>query len=190
MEKPHLAFLCSGEGTTFEYLAQQTSFHGVCLIANMRNALVVKKAQNLNIPSFVINPSRYSSLDLWDQAVLNCLEKRNIDFVVLAGFLQRVGPKVLSHFKNKVINSHPSLLPKFGGPGMYGLRVHKAVLKAQEKITGITIHYVNEEYDQGRVIAQKKIDILEDDTPERLEKRVKKIEKRFYAETIKQIWKK
>ena len=156
MNKPRLAFLCSGEGTTFEYLAQQTQFHPVCLITNIKKAPALKKAQNLNIPSLVICPSQYSSIDLWDQAVLKCLENKTIDLVILAGFLRRIGPQVLSHFKNKVINSHPSLLPKFGGQGMYGIHVHKAVHKSQEKMTGVTIHYVNEEYDQGSIIAQKK----------------------------------
>ena len=187
MAKPRLAFLCSGAGTTFEYLAGQMEFHPVCLITNTEKALALKKADLLKIPHFVINPSQYSSSDLWDQAVLECLENNSIDLVILAGFLRRIGPKALSHFT--VINSHPSLLPKFGGPGMYGLRVHTAVLKAQEKITGVTIHYVNEEYDRGRIISQKQIDVLKDDTPEKLEERVKKIEKRFYAETITKLWK-
>ena len=190
MEKPRLAFLCSGEGTTFEYLAKQAQFQSVCLITNTKKAPVLKKAQHLNTPSFTICPHQYKSTDLWDQAVLKCLTNKAIDLVILAGFLCRVGPYVLSSFKNKVINSHPSLLPKFGGQGMYGMHVHRAVHQAQEKITGVTIHYVNEEYDKGAIIAQKKIDVLENDTPEILERRVKKIEKAFYAEIIEQIWKK
>ena len=190
MIKPRLAFLCSGEGTTFEYLAGQVQFQPICLMTNNKKALVLKKAQHLNIPSFIICPDQYKSMDLWDQAVLNCLKSKNIDLVILAGFLRRIGPHVLSHFKDKVINSHPSLLPQFGGKGMYGIHVHKAVHKANEKMTGITIHYVNKEYDKGGVIAQKKINVLEKDTPESLEKRVKNLEKIFYAEVIEQIWKK
>ncbi len=189
MNKPRLAFLCSGEGTTFEYLAKQTQFHPVCLITNTEKAPVLKRARHLNIPSFTICPNQYKSIDLWDQAVLKCLKNKNIDLVVLAGFLRRVGSHVLSCFKNKVINSHPALLPKFGGQGMYGIHVHRAVHQAQEKTTGVTIHYVNEEYDQGTIIAQKKIDILKNDTPESLEDRVKKLEKTFYASIIEQIWK-
>ena len=189
MDKPRLAFLCSGEGTTFEYLAKQPQFQPVCLITNSEKAPVLKRAQSLSIPSFTICPNQYESMDLWDRAILKCLKNKNIDFIILAGFLRRVGPYVLSYFKNKVINSHPSLLPKFGGQGMYGSHVHKAVHQAQEKITGITIHHVNEEYDQGSIIAQKKITILEDDTPESLEKKVKKTEKIFYASIIEQIWK-
>ena len=190
MDKPRLAFLCSGEGTTFEYLARQDQFQAVCLITNTMKAPALKKAQYLNIPSFTITPYQYKSTNLWDQAVLKCLKDKKIDLVILAGFLCRVGPYVLSYFKDKVINSHPSLLPQFGGQGMYGIYVYRAVHQAQEKVTGVTIHYVNEEYDKGAIIAQKKIDVLENDTPETLEERVKKIEKTFYAEVIEQIWKK
>ena len=109
------------------------------------------------------------------------------DWIILAGFLRRLGPCFLSAFKNKVINSHPSLLPKFGGKGMYGSYVHQAVFQAGEKQTGITIHYVNEEYDQGGVIDQKTLPVFPHDTPESLEERVKQAEKLFYAETIKKL---
>jgi len=190
MKKPRLAFLCSGKGTTFEYLARKPQFQPVCLITNNRKAPALKKAQSLNIPSFTICPHQYKSTDLWDQTVLKCLTDKAVDLVILAGFLYRVGFHVLSHFKNKVINSHPALLPQFGGQGMYGIHIHRAVCQAQEKTTGVTIHYVNEEYDKGAIIAQKKIDVMANDTPETLEERVKKTEKTFYAEVIEQIWKK
>lgn len=190
LAKPRLAFLCSGEGTTFEYLAGQPQFQPICLITNTAKSPVLKKAQHLNIPSFIFCPDQYKSLELWDQAVLKCLKKNHVDLVILAGFLRRIGSHVLFHFKNKVINSHPALLPHFGGKGMYGIHVHKAVHKSQEKTTGVTIHYVNEEYDKGAVIAQKKLNILKTDTPESLEKRVKQLEKKFYAEVIEQVWKK
>lgn len=189
MNKPRLAFLCSGEGTTFEHLAKQPQFQPICLITNTKKTPALKKAKHLNIPSYIICPGQYNSKDLWDQAVLACLKNKNIDLIILAGFLQRVGPYMLSYFKNKIINSHPSLLPKFGGKGMYGIHVHQAVCQAQEKTTGVTIHYVNQKYDQGRIIAQKEINVLENDTPESLEERVKKIEKVFYSKTIEQIWK-
>ena len=189
-EKPRLAFLCSGKGTTFEYLARQLQFQPICLITNTAKAPALKKAQHLNIPSFTLCPDQYKSIDLWDQAVLKHLKNNKIDLVILAGFLRRIGPRVLSHFKNKVINSHPALLPQFGGKGMYGIHVHKAVHKSQEKTTGVTIHYVNNEYDRGAVIAQKYLNILKTDTPESLEKKVKQLEKKFYAEVIEKIWKK
>ena len=111
------------------------------------------------------------------------------DWIILAGFLRRLGPCFLSEFKNKVINLHPSLLPKFGGKGMYGIYVHQAVCKAGEKQTGITIHYVNEEYDQGGIIDQKTLPVFPHDTPESLEERVKQAEKLFYAKTIKKLTK-
>ena len=108
-------------------------------------------------------------------------------WIILTGFLRRLGPCFLSEFKNKVINSHPSLLPKFGGKGMYGRYVHQAVCKAGEKQTGITVHYVNEEYDQGDIVDQKTLPVFPHDSPESLEERVKQAEKLFYAETIKKL---
>ena len=190
MNKPRLAFFCSGQGTTFEYLAGQSQFQTVCLITNTKKAPVLKKAQSLSIPYSIFCPDQYKSMDLWDRDVLKYLKSKNIDLVILAGFLRRIGPRVLSSFKNKVINSHPALLPQFGGQGMYGIHIHKAVHQAKKKTTGVTIHYVNEEYDEGAIIAQKKINILENDTPESLEKKVKKLEKTFYAKVIEQIWEK
>ena len=187
VKKPRVAFLCSGEGTTFDYLAQKNFLHPACLITNKDQALVLKRAKNLKIPSFIFRLKDYSSFDLWDEDIKKCLEEHHIDLVISAGFLAPIGTEVLKVFKNRVLNSHPSLLPQYGGKGMYGIHVHKAVCSAQEKWTGVTVHYVNEEYDKGQIIAQKKIEVSAKDTPESLQNRVKEIEKPFYAEVIQQI---
>ena len=187
--KPRLAFFCSGAGTTFEYLAKQPQFQPALLVTD-RKAPVLEKAKTLSIPSIMIRPKDYSSYTMWDQAVRAALTGKNIDLIILAGFLFRMGSQVLSQFPNKILNSHPALLPQFGGKGMYGLHVHQAVLKAKKSVTGISIHYVNEKYDQGALVAQKKINILPTDTPQTLEQRIKQAEKSFYAQTISQVWQK
>ena len=184
-QAPRLAFFCSGAGTTFEYIVKKSLFNPVCLISNNKNSLALEKAQSLGVPSFIFNLKDYSSFELWDEDIKKCLEKLNIDLVVLAGFLAPIGQKVLKSFS--VINSHPSLLPQYGGKGMYGIHVYKAVCAAQEKWTGITIHYVNEEYDEGAIIAQKKIEVLPKENAEDLQNRVKEIEKPFYFEVIQQV---
>ncbi len=187
--KPRLAFLCSGEGTTFDYLARNPLFKSICLMTNNKNALALKKAENIGITSFIFSLKSYSTFDLWDEAIAECLKKQNVDLVILAGFLAPVGVKVLKIFKNRVLNSHPALLPQYGGKGMYGIHVHRSVCLSKEKFTGVSIHYVNEEYDKGKIIAQRKIQVFPNDTPESLQDRVKEIEKPFYAEIINQIWK-
>ena len=189
VKKPRIAFLCSGEGTTFYYLAKKPSLHPVCLITNSKKSSALKKAESLKIPSFIFSLKDYYAFDLWDEALAKCLKKQNADLVVLAGFLVAVGPQVLKTFEHRVLNSHPALLPHYGGKGMYGIHVHRSVCLSKEKFTGVTIHYVNKEYDKGQIIAQKKIEVLSKDTPESLQDRVKEVEKSFYAEVIDQLWK-
>ena len=185
-QKPRLAFFCSGAGTTFEYIVKKSLFNPACLISNNKNSLALKKAQTLGVSSFVFSLKDYSNFEAWDEDIKNCLEKLNVDLVILAGFLAPIGKKVLKSFC--VINSHPSLLPQYGGKGMYGIHVHKAVCDAKEKWTGITIHYVNEEYDKGAIIAQRKVEVLPDEKAEDLQNRIKEIEKPFYSEAIQQVW--
>ena len=187
--KPRLAFLCSGEGTTFEYLTLKTQFTSVCMITDNPKARAIEKAKKLSIPFAIINPKEYDSYSLWDQSLMNSLKPYNPHLIILAGFLKKIGPCVLSLFKNQILNSHPSLLPQFGGKGMYGTYVHKAVLQSRVKETGATIHLVNEDYDKGKILAQQKISVLETDTPKSIEEKVKKIEKSLYTFAIEQVWK-
>lgn len=199
-KKIKLIVFASGSGTTFEHFTQCSEFSVIGLITDKKQCGAKERAQKREIPVYTIRPQDYSSFKEWDQALTQTIKTLSFnssseisstgsqwDWIVLAGYLRRLGPCFLSTFKNKVINSHPSLLPKFGGQGMYGIHVHQAVCKAGEKQTGITIHYVNEEYDQGMIIDQKTLPVLPEDTPKSLEERVKKAEKLFYAETIKKL---
>ena len=187
--KPRLAVFSSGAGSTFEYLASKNHWE-VGLLLTDRKCEACRRAENLKVSYKIISPQKYSSYKEWDRAVATTVLPKNFDLIVLAGFLRKLGSLFLLGLGGVLaVNSHPSLLPLFGGKGMYGIHVHQAVLKAKKKETGITIHEVNRHYDQGRIIDQKKIKVFDNDTPESLESRVKKEEKPFYAQTIKKILK-
>ncbi len=157
------------------------------VISNNGNAGAVKRAKKENIPYYIFNTTTYfSSVDL-DNAMLNTLLQHEVELIILAGYMKKIGEKILRHYKGRIINIHPSLLPKYGGKGMYGTHVHEAVLKAGEKETGITIHIVDEEYDTGPIIAQTPISVTDDDTVDSLSKRVLEREHRFLVETIVKV---
>ena len=122
-----------------------------------------------------------------DQAIRYALVAHHTDIVILAGYMKKLGPKTLSRFAGSILNIHPALLPKFGGKGMYGLHVHKAVIDAGEPETGVTIHLVTAEYDAGPIVAQTRIPVMPDDTPEILAARVLKWEHTFFPETLQKI---
>ena len=129
----------------------------------------------------------FNKKELYDSAFLEAIISANPDLIVLAGFLLKIPKKMVSAFENRIINIHPSLLPKYGGKGMYGLNIHKEVLLNKEKFSGLTIHYVNKEYDKGAVIFQKKIKINEKETPESLSSKVLKLEHENYSLIIEKI---
>lgn len=157
------------------------------VISNNGNAGAVKRAKKENIPYYIFNTTTYfSSVDL-DNAMLNTLLQHEVELIILAGYMKKIGEKILRHYKGRIINIHPSLLPKYGGKGMYGTHVHEAVLKAGEKETGITIHIVDEEYDTGPIIAQTPISVTDDDTVDSLSKRVLEREHSFLVETIVKV---
>ncbi|NQV80010.1 MAG: phosphoribosylglycinamide formyltransferase, partial [Alphaproteobacteria bacterium] len=120
-------------------------------------------------------------------AVMTALTAAQVDLVVLAGYLKKIGPRVLQAFGGRIVNTHPALLPKFGGPGMYGIHVHAAVLAAGETMTGVTVHLVEEEYDRGPILAQAEVSVDPDDTPESLAARVQAREKTFLIETLRRL---
>ena len=126
-------------------------------------------------------------LDQLDAEMLRLLRHHQAELVVLAGYMRKLGPKTLSEYHGHVVNIHPALLPKYGGQGMYGKRVHEAVLAAGERETGVTIHLVNEEYDQGPIIAQTRVPVLDTDTVEILSQRVLEVEHRFLVDTLARI---
>ena len=187
---PHLIILASGTGTLFSSIVQACKNHSlnakvINLITDNAQASVLKKAQSEEVPIKILSVKDFSSFSKWDESLCQYLQTKKPDLILLAGFLKKIGPKVLSHFKNRILNIHPSLLPHHGGPGMYGIHVHRSVLKAGDKKTGISIHLVSAEYDSGPVLAQTEIPVSPEDTPESLQEKVKKVEQVFYVSTLK-----
>lgn len=174
----NIAVLVSGGGTNLQALidAQNNGeIHNgkiTCVVSSNPNAYALTRAQNNNIQSEVIRRKDFNNLEEYDNALTNLLKEKNIDLVVLAGFMTILGQNFISAFENKIINIHPSLIPSFCGEGFYGLKVHEEALKKGVKVTGATAHFVNEICDGGPIIIQKAVEIQNDDTPEILQKRV------------------
>jgi phosphoribosylglycinamide formyltransferase 1 len=157
------------------------------VISNNSNSGAIDRAIHEGIPFYHLSQTTHPLQEKLDQAILDALRKHNVDIVVLAGYMKKLGPKTLAAFTGKTLNIHPALLPKYGGEGMYGIRVHEAVIAAKEKETGVSIHLADEKYDTGPVIAQKKIPVLNNDTPETLQARVLELEHSFLPETLQKI---
>lgn len=183
----HIAVFASGAGTNarniIEYFRLDPEIKIEFIICNNSKAGVIGVANEFNIPYYLITKK-----DLYEtDRMLDLLISSNIDLVVLAGFLLMIPEKMLNAFPKKIINIHPALLPKHGGPGMYGLRVHESVIAAKEKETGITIHYLNEKFDDGEIIFQKAIPVEKDDTPETIAQRVQQLEYEWYPKIIEKL---
>ena len=157
------------------------------LICNNPKAGAVDRAQRFGLSYQVLNKKTHPDAADRDAAITAALQSAKVDLVILAGYMQMIGPKVLSAFKNRILNIHPALLPKFGGQGMFGMRVHEAVIAAGETESGATVHVINEVYDEGPILRQARVSVLPNDTPESLQKRVLEQEHRLYPETITAI---
>lgn len=156
----------------------------VCVISNNTNANVLKSASERDIPNFIVNSKKYPDVDL-DEKITELFKEFQVDYIFLSGYMKKLEKKLLNDFKNKIINSHPALLPKFGGQGMYGTFVHEAVINGNEEKSGCTIHYVDEEYDEGEYILQKEIILSADETVESLENKIKELESLAIVEAFK-----
>ena len=154
------------------------------IVCNRPDAGVLRIAANNNIPTLLIEKDVFFRGD----GYVNLLKDKGIEFIVLAGFLWKIPVSLIKAFPNKIINIHPALLPKYGGKGMYGSKVHEAVISAGEKESGITIHYVDELYDHGSIIFQAKCGIDADDTPETLAKKIHELEHKHYPEVIQNLF--
>ena len=148
-------------------------------------ALIIAKERKISTIHF--DTPVCKNLRLLDTSIYEVLRNYEVDFVLLAGYMKMIGPLVLSAFEGKILNIHPSLLPKYGGQGMYGINVHRAVIDAGEKKSGATIHLVNSDYDKGKILGQKSVIVDKDETPDSLAKKVLKIEHSLYVETLKKI---
>ena len=159
------------------------------VVSNNSRSLAMRRARKSGIPAYHLSSSTHSDDGDLDVAIKNILKKYSVDLIILAGYMKKIGPSVLRTFHNRVINSHPALLPKYGGKGMYGDRVHKAVVKAKSTETGISIHLVDEHYDHGSIISQKIIAVDSAEGVEFVKKKVQKHEHRFWVTTLNKIQK-
>jgi phosphoribosylglycinamide formyltransferase-1 len=181
-----IAILASGSGTNAEniikYFKNHINIKVTLVLTNSAKAKVVDRAEKLGITSIV-----FSREDFYDTSfVLNVL-KKNADYIILAGFLWKVPEFILNEFSKKIINIHPALLPKYGGKGMYGMHVHKSVVENKEKESGITIHYVNKNYDEGNIIFQQKFEVLDTDTAESIAEKIHVLEQENFPKVIEKV---
>ncbi len=186
--KIRLAVFASGSGSNAENLIRYFSGHPYIEIAlvvtNREDAFVLKRAEALNVPSVVITSREWQQEGL----IKNLFFKNNIDGVVLAGYLILIPQYFINLYPEKILNIHPALLPEFGGKGMYGMHVHRAVINSAAGKSGITIHVVDEAYDRGQIIFQRSLKVLPGETPENLAKRIQKLEHRYYPTVVEKYF--
>ena len=157
------------------------------VISNNSDSEVLRRAARQGVPGFHLSSRTHPRPEDLDAAIGGVLADHGVELVVLAGYMRKLGPRVLGRYRGRVLNVHPALLPAYGGRGMYGERVHAAVLAAGERVTGVTVHLVDEEYDQGPIVAQAEVPVLEGDTVESLRLRVLRREHELYPETLQKI---
>lgn len=183
----NIALFASGSGSNaeniFNYFNGRDDVSFPLILANNPDAYVLERAQRLGIPSYVFDRNAFNNTE----EVLNKLKEVNTDLIVLAGFLWLVPENILEFYPNKIINIHPALLPKYGGKGMYGMRVHEAVRASGDTETGISIHYVNKKYDEGEIIFQARCEVEECDTPDTIAQKVHGLEYAWFPVIIEEL---
>jgi len=179
-----IAIFASGSGTNAEniitYFAHNQSVKVELILCNKPDALVLERAKKYHIDTFVFSRTDFYESEIVDRV----LKEKNIDYIVLAGFLWLIPNQLIKNYPKCIINIHPALLPKYGGKGMFGMKVHEAVIQNKEKESGITIHYVNEHYDEGGIIFQATCNIESDETPETLAVKIHVLEYKHFPEII------
>ncbi len=182
-----IAIFASGSGTNAENIALHFRNHPSIVVdsifCNKPDAFVLQRAKKLDIPAFLIQREGfYQSSDL-----LESLRQREIDYLILAGFLWLIPAYLIQAYPQRIINIHPALLPKYGGKGMYGMHVHEAVKNAGDKETGISIHFVNEHYDEGNIIFQARCNVNSTDTPKQIAEKVHQLEYAYFSKIIEKV---
>ena len=185
-KKVKILILASGNGSNAENIINyfRDKFYEIewFIITNNNKAGVIEKSKKLNIPFLILNKDQFNS-----SSALIEIEKFNPSLIILAGFLLKISENIIEKFPNKIINIHPSLLPAYGGKGMYGMNVHNKIIENSEKESGITIHYVNKNYDEGRIIFQKKLTIQYPCNSEELAKNIHVLEMEFFPKIIEDL---
>ena len=157
------------------------------LVSNNSDAPVMARARAAGIATYHLSSRTHPDPSLLDDAILEALTRHGAALIVLAGYMKKIGPRTLARYRGLVLNIHPALLPKFGGQGMYGLRVHEEVLAAGDRVTGVTVHLADEEYDRGPILAQREVPVVRGDTVDSLAARVLEAEHALYVETLARI---
>jgi phosphoribosylglycinamide formyltransferase-1 len=182
MPKLKFSMLSAGRGSNFEAImrhvaAKELDAECISLITYSADSKAIEVANKYGVPTRLVEGDN----------LLSVLQNENPDLVVMSGYMRKLSENIFEHFENKIINIHPSLLPAFGGKGCYGIHVHEKVIEAGVKITGVTVHFVNEHYDSGKIIAQSAVSVMPSDTPEILAKRVLQEEHNLYWQVIRDI---
>ncbi|MFY0593215.1 phosphoribosylglycinamide formyltransferase [Roseivirga sp.] len=187
MTKKRISIFASGGGSNaerfFEFFQNDQDIEIVSLFTNNKSAGVIERAKRFNIPYHIYNRNYWQN----GEVIIDLLKSQKVDYIVLAGFMLLIPDELVSAYPDKIFNIHPALLPKFGGKGMYGMNVHKAVKEAREATSGITIHYVNEHYDEGQIISQVSCPIELSDTVEEIAKKVLALEHKNYPKVIAEV---
>ena len=179
-----IVIFASGGGSNaqkiMEHFKEHLAIEIGLIISNNENAGVFKYAKNFQVPSILLSKFQIKN----PSEIIELLNENNIDIIILAGYLKKIPNELIKAYPNKILNIHPALLPKYGGKGMYGLNVHKAVKANEDLVSGPTIHLVNEEYDKGQILFQKEVQLLNTDLPEEIAAKVLKVEHAEYAKVI------
>ena len=184
--------MVSGRGSNMQAVIQackngKLKARPVVVISNNATAGALDIARKESIPAFHLSQNTHPDAGSLDRAISEIFQQHQVDLVILAGYMKKIGPVLLNTYKKRIINIHPSLLPKFGGRGMYGINVHAAVLAAGETVTGATVHLVEGEYDSGAILGQQQVAVLTGDTPESLAARVLAVEHALYVDVLQNI---
>lgn len=187
-----IGVLTSHNGTTLQAIidackSKKIPGEVVLVISNNSKSGAIQRAKNHKINYIHLSQIKFPNTDKLDIAICNALMEAKVDIVFLAGYMKKLGSQTLSEFKGKILNTHPALLPKFGGKGMYGIKVYEAVIKANEKVSGVSIHYVEQDYDTGTVIATREILLEPGETADTLREKVMQQEKLLIVETLRNI---
>lgn len=190
--KLNVAVFISGGGTNLQSLIDAAADPDypariAVVISSSKKAYGLTRAENAGIPGVVLRKKDFESEDAYTVRLLEVLKEHDTDVICLAGYLKLIPPEVVRAYRNRILNIHPALLPKFGGKGMYGLRVHQAVLEAGETVSGPTVHVVDEIYDNGEILAQREVSVIPGEEPESLQKRVLEQEHKVYPEVLRRV---
>ncbi|MEE8320517.1 MAG: phosphoribosylglycinamide formyltransferase [Gammaproteobacteria bacterium] len=188
----NLGFLASGNGSNMQAIIDacregRLQARPSIVISNNAGSGVLERARKEGITACHFSSTTHPDETQLDNTIAETLISHHVDLVILAGYMKRIGPKMLDAFQGRIINIHPALLPKFGGKGMYGIKVHAAVIAAGETETGVTIHIVDADYDKGPILAQRVVPVDQNDTPESLAARVLAVEHEIYVDTLKKV---